>query len=94
MQCGAAQLTDGIVFASKQSRAVQMAGSLVDNITGHLGTVGQDPNAEDANHHRGEIRGWINRVQKYAEDMKGKTQEAWMKKVAEWSKALEDLTPK
>jgi RHS repeat-associated protein len=90
----AGAFVDGIIFASKQGRAVQMATSLVDNINGHLETVAQDPNADDADHHRGEIRGWINRVQKYAEDMKGKTQEAWMKKVAEWKKALDDLTPK
>lgn len=85
---------DGIVWFGKQARAVEKASELVDNIVGHIGTVRGDPNADDANHHRGEIRGWVDRVEKHARDMKGKTQEEWMRKVDEWRKQLRDITPR
>lgn len=75
-------------------RCLEELEAVRDNINGHLSTVGQDPNAEDTNHHRGEIRAWVDRVEKYARDMKGKTQDAWLQKVDGWRKALEELTPK
>jgi RHS repeat-associated protein len=84
---------DGVVWFGKQARAVEKASELVDNIAGHIATVGNDPNANDANHHRGEIKGWVDRIAKYASDMKGKTQEEWLRKVADWREQLDRLTP-
>ena len=87
-------IADGLILASKsQGWAVGKVEQLRGNIEGHLGTVGEDPNAQDANHHRGEIRGWISQARDYLKNMKGRTQARYRQQVEAWQKQLDDVTP-
>lgn len=85
---------DGIVFASKQSRAVGRAESLTGHIEDHLGKLGGDSDSPSANGWRKEVRAAVDNVQRQLKDMKGKTQEKWAQTVKEWTERLNELTPK
>jgi RHS repeat-associated protein len=87
-------VADGLILASKaQGWAVGKVEQLRGQIEGHLGTIGQDPNAQDANHHRGEVSGWLSKARDYLKNMKGKTQARYREQIDAWQKQLDATTP-
>jgi hypothetical protein len=78
----------GVFFSKSQADAVATAESLVDHINGHLGNLQNEPEAPAARGWRKEVNAALRTVERQIKRMKGKTAEAWQKRVAEWRDAL------
>ena len=84
---------DGAILAKRQADAVADATSLVPQIQGHLQKLGRDPNGNDSNHWRGEIRGWLNQVEREIRHMGRRTASEWRQFVNEARQQVDRLSP-
>jgi hypothetical protein len=76
------------VLFSKQSDAVKKAEGLEERVREHLNWLEEEPTSPAANHWRGEVRGWLDQVNKATERMGRRTAEQWQRFVDESLKRL------
>ena len=50
----------------------------------HLRKLRDSPDALDANHWRGEVRGWLRRMERELDDLGTKTRVEWVARIAAW----------
>ncbi len=80
-------LGGSLVFLNRQ-KALQQAQTKVKEIELHLQKLQSEPSSPDANHWRGEVRGWLKAIEKVLPDLGKKTGAEWAARVAEWYKQL------
>ena len=75
-----AAIDAGIMWMSgsrDQAEAVERAEALMPSITGHMDLIRGDPDGQGTPHHAGEVRGWLERIQRLTKQMRGRTQRRW-----------------
>lgn len=86
-------LLDGLVLAKRQSDAIATAEAQVPEIERHLGLLNGEPTGNAANHWRTELRGFISKAEDQIRHMGRRTGAEWQRKVNQWRRELDRLTP-